>query len=378
VDNVTHTLFALTLARTPLGRAGRGTAAALVIASNAPDVDIVAAARGAASYLHWHRGPTHGPLGIVGLGVASAWLAWMGRRALDRRASARAGAPASEPQSPNASFGMLVAVSMLAVLFHVLMDLPTAYGTRIFSPFDWHWYSADWMPIIDWMLLLILGAGLAFGELSKASRHRLAALALTLMAADYGVRAVAHQQALTLVPRLFGPLLPPPCDPSAQASTTPMMSVWPRSGPAASAPGKPCLVTVAALPTFISPFRWGMVTQLSTGYDLHELDLLDARIQHPADPGEAFWRRSVRYPNVWQPATFAAAATRTGRIFLGFARFPAARTFVDASGIATVRWVDVRFVGAMVPVGGARSPDRLTTVVRIGPDGRVVDEEFSQ
>ena len=72
MDNVTHTLFALTLARTPLGRAGRGTTAALVLASNAPDIDIVAAARGATSYMTWHRGPTHGSLGIAGLGLASA------------------------------------------------------------------------------------------------------------------------------------------------------------------------------------------------------------------------------------------------------------------------------------------------------------------
>ena len=78
MDNATHTLFALTLARTPLGRAGRGTTAALVIASNAPDLDIVGAARGGISYLAWHRGPTHGPLGIVGLGVATAGLVWLG------------------------------------------------------------------------------------------------------------------------------------------------------------------------------------------------------------------------------------------------------------------------------------------------------------
>src|SRR3977135_4054510 len=78
MDNVTHTLFALTLARTPLGRAGRGTTAALVIASNVPDLDIVGAARGGISYLAWHRGPTHGPLGIVGLGVATAGLVWIG------------------------------------------------------------------------------------------------------------------------------------------------------------------------------------------------------------------------------------------------------------------------------------------------------------
>src|SRR5207244_10822516 len=71
MDNLTHTLFALTLARTPLGRAGRGTTTALVLASNAPDVDFVMSfvttARGSASYLQWHRGPTHGLIGVLAL-----------------------------------------------------------------------------------------------------------------------------------------------------------------------------------------------------------------------------------------------------------------------------------------------------------------------
>ena len=84
MDNLTHTLFALTVARTPLSRAGRGTAAALVLASNAPDIDIVTLARGTTSYLKWHRGPTHGPLGIIGLGLVSAALVWVGRRTYDR------------------------------------------------------------------------------------------------------------------------------------------------------------------------------------------------------------------------------------------------------------------------------------------------------
>src|SRR5207302_2671982 len=85
VDNLTHSLFALTLSRTRLGSVGRGTTAALLLASNAPDVDIVTLAGGAASYLKWHRGPTHGPLGIVGLGLASAGIAWAIQRFLDRR-----------------------------------------------------------------------------------------------------------------------------------------------------------------------------------------------------------------------------------------------------------------------------------------------------
>ena len=68
MDNLTHTLFAATLARTALRRSGRGTTTALILASNAPDIDIVATAGGALKYLEWHRGPSHGPLGIAGLG----------------------------------------------------------------------------------------------------------------------------------------------------------------------------------------------------------------------------------------------------------------------------------------------------------------------
>jgi inner membrane protein len=55
LDNLTHSLFGLTLARTPLGRGGRASTIALVLASNAPDIDIVATAGGSTKYLEWHR-----------------------------------------------------------------------------------------------------------------------------------------------------------------------------------------------------------------------------------------------------------------------------------------------------------------------------------
>ena len=69
MDNLTHSLFGLTLARTALGRGGRASTIALVLASNAPDIDIVATAGGSAKYLEWHRGPTHGLPGVIGLGL---------------------------------------------------------------------------------------------------------------------------------------------------------------------------------------------------------------------------------------------------------------------------------------------------------------------
>ncbi|MBM3770125.1 MAG: hypothetical protein FJW27_02340 [Acidimicrobiia bacterium] len=52
MDNVTHTLFGATLGRAVFHRAGRGVTVALVLASNAPDADIVMAARGALTI--WH------------------------------------------------------------------------------------------------------------------------------------------------------------------------------------------------------------------------------------------------------------------------------------------------------------------------------------
>src|SRR5262245_9806266 len=166
MDNLTHTLFGLTLARTPLGRAGRGATAVLILASNAPDVDLVATARGATSYLHWHRGPTHGPLGVVVLAVSSAAVVQLALRARDRRRET--------PRSTAPSFPMLVSVALIASAFHVLMDLPTSYGTRVLSPFDWRWFAVDWMPIVDIYLLIVLAVGLVFGEVSKSSRRRLA------------------------------------------------------------------------------------------------------------------------------------------------------------------------------------------------------------
>jgi len=256
LDNVTHSLFAVTLARTALGRAGRGTLAALVVASNIPDIDIVATARGGVNYLRWHRGPTHGPLGIVGLGFAAAAVVWLAYRIVDRR-----GRPPDAP--PDAPFHMLVVLGMIGVVLHILMDLPTSYGTRVLSPFDWHWFAVDWMPIVDVYLLMVLVAMLGFGRPSAEMHRRKAAIALVFMAANYGVRGVAHHEALVLAPRLFGPTLPRRCDPQEAAGG--LLDRWPRPQADASGlePGRRCLMEIAAMPSYTSPFRWRIVARMS-------------------------------------------------------------------------------------------------------------------
>jgi inner membrane protein len=372
LDNLTHSLFAVTLGRTPLGRAGRGTMAALLIASNIPDIDIVTLAGGGVSYLKWHRGPTHGPLGVVGLGLASAGLAWLWQRFRD----ARKGTPPKA--EPRASFGMLVAISMIGVLLHILMDLPTSYGTRVLSPFDWHWFAMDWLPIVDIYLLMALVIGLLFGTGSEEARRRNAAIVLVLMAANYGVRAIAHHEALAAAPRLFGPLLPAPCDPGN--APTGVVDHWPRAGVVTDPPsGQRCLVEIAAMPTFVSPFRWRVIAHLSNAYEIHELDLLDARFRDSASASNGLWRVTLRFPNNWTPRVADAAATRLGRVFLGFSRFPSARAFTDPSGATTVRWSDVRFVGGLLTLDQpVHRPDPFTATVHIGPGGRVESEQLGR
>jgi membrane-bound metal-dependent hydrolase YbcI (DUF457 family) len=374
MDNVTHTLFALTLARTPLARAGRGTTAALVLASNAPDIDIVATARGASEYLRWHRGPTHGPLGVIGLGIFVAGLVWIANRLVQPKtdAASSASGPATRPAA--APFHMLLAVSMIGVVCHILMDLPTSYGTRLLSPFDWHWFAVDWLPIVDIYLLFALAAGLLFGQMSAGARHHNAAIVMALMAANYGVRAAAHHEALVKAPRLYGPLLPQPCEPVS----TPFDFVdsWPRTR--ASSPADPttrCLVEMIAIPTFLSPFKWRIVAHLSNAYELHDVDLLDPRLRRPAERSEVLWRTTRRVPNVWTTTVVSAASTDLARTFLGFSRLPAARSVVDRTGTATVRWSDMRFTGMTV---APTQDDPFSAVVRIAADGRVLEQQLGR
>jgi inner membrane protein len=365
LDNLTHSLFGLTLARTQLGRAGRGTTTALLLASNAPDIDILATAGGAAKYLEWHRGPTHGPLGIIGLACVTAAIVWVARRKWDTNTT---DAPAS--------FAMLWAVSTVGILFHVLMDLPTSYGMRPFSPFDWHWFATDWMPIVDIYLLVALAAGLLFGHASPAARRRNAAIVLIFMTANYGLRAAAHHQALLQAPRLFGPLLPLPCE--GAMPDRGLIDRWPRT--MASTPrdqsATRCLVELAATPSFTSPFRWRVIAHLSNAYELHDIDLLDRRFRQPAPSAEVLWRLSLRFPNQWTPVVTKASASGIAQVFLGFSRFPAARSYVDREGAATVRWSDMRFVMDALGDQRPRPANLFTATVRLDPAGHIVEERL--
>jgi hypothetical protein len=277
---------------------------------------------------------------------------------------------------------MLLVASAVGLLCHILMDFPTSYGTRVFSPFSWHWFGADLMPIVDIYLIAALVAGLLFGQTSEASRRRNAAIVLALMAANYGVRVVAHNEAIVLAPRVFGPLMPKPCDPNRV--DRPLIVEWPRADGAmptasTSAGGSRCLVELAAMPTFLSPFKWRLIARLSNAYEMHDVDVLDSRLRRPAEVGEAPWRVTTRYPDQWNSTVQAAALAPLAQVFLGFSRFPAARWVVDqGTGVATVRWTDMRFAAGLTADQRLGRGNLFTLAVRVAPDGRVLDAQLGQ
>jgi hypothetical protein len=271
---------------------------------------------------------------------------------------------------------MLVAVSLVGVLLHVALDLPTSYGTRLLSPFSWRWYAVDWMPIVDPYLLIVLVSGLLFARPAAAApdaRRRNALIVLTLMAINYGLRGYAHHEALVLGPRLFGPTLPAPCDPPSDGYA--LLDSWPTPAPSPAPEGHRCLVEIAAVPTFLSPFEWQVIARMSNAYEIHDLNVLDGRIRTADNDSAVFWRRVLRYPNLWTPAVAHAAETRVGRVFLGFSRFPAARTVTDASGNTIVRFSDVRFAAAPLTTDQpARRVQPFTATIRFDPSGQLVTE----
>jgi inner membrane protein len=350
LDNLTHTLVGVTLVRAGLGRRAAGATAAMVIASNIPDADIVTALGGQVAYLAAHRGPTHGPLGVIGLGLVAALLAvaWRARRQEHRAEVWK-------------DFGTLATVGITGTLLHVLMDLPTQYGTRLLSPFDETWFSFDWMPIIDIYLWAVLALGLVAARMRREKRQAIARGVLIAVLAIYGVRGALHGRALDRGAATSADGTASPC------ASAPVLTRHPVVIEAAYAgPGR-CL-QAAALPAFLSPFEWRIIRQQADGYEMRDISLL---AEAPLSP-------RVFVPSESDPAVALARTTKTFRVFLGFSRFPATRAATLPDGTRRVRAVDVRFVGqpprGLEPDPQARAP--FVATVEVSPSGRIVAERL--
>lgn len=350
MDNLTHSLFGWTIARAGLGRRLPHATATLIVASNVPDIDIVVGLRDGVDYLAVHRGPTHGPLGMIGLGLLTAALISIWHRVSSRR-------PAGTGDDRTARhFVKWWMLAMAGIGCHVLMDLPTSYGTRLLSPFAWTWYALDWMPIIDVYLWLVLIAALLAG--SRIGRERAAVIALGLMACDYSARALLHHRALETGALFNAAGIRAPCiaAPTLVSHT---------GGAPPPATGSDVCIEAAALPTFLSPFTWRVIRHHSNGYELSD-------------------RRVLEHSRAIQSAWLATDSgdvervrlTRPGRVYLDFARFPIAQLMARTPSLTTVRLSDARFVVMPVNIRGLAANARLSVVITMDASGRLIEQRF--
>lgn len=134
MDNVTHTLIGVTLARAGLQRVTPSATVLLVLSANIPDIDILALAGGQLSYLEAHRGYTHTLLALPFLALACVALtALLTRKKL--------------------AIGPAWAACCIGVASHLLLDWTNSYGVRPFLPFSSRWFYLDLNALYDFVIL---------------------------------------------------------------------------------------------------------------------------------------------------------------------------------------------------------------------------------
>jgi inner membrane protein len=339
LEPITHFLFGGVMARAGLNRKSALATATLVLAAEAPDLDVLANLGGRISGFEHHRGITHTFLGVPLMAGVVVLVMYIGFRCFGGR-GARAGKPLPR-------WGTLFWLACLAGLSHILLDFTNSYGVRPFEPFSYRWYSWDIVFIAEPVLWVLLLGGLLLPSLSglvrgevrsnrqgKAPRGRVAALtALGLVFVFWGFRDYQHRRAKTELRALtYGGEVP---------------------------------VRVSAYPYYVNPFRWYGIVETSSSYHCLEVNSRIPEVD-PADRGRTHLKLEP------SPVIMAAERSRLGRVFLDWAQYPVAEAerLDEPSPGFLVRFFDLRFQYPLIsrrPLGGW---------VRLSPTLHVLAESF--
>ena len=311
----------------------------MTLAAEAADVDVVWGFKGSIAGLQHHRGITHSFVGVPF--VAGAVLAFV---YLLHRLRSRKERPPGEQRSRAAvpvRWGFLYFCALLAALSHLLLDYTTAYGIRLFEPFNYRWYSWDLVFIVEPLMLIALVLGLALpgffglisqeiGERRKGPRGRTAAIiALACVIAIWGVRDYQHRRAINALNSFLYHGAEP--------------------------------LRVAAYPYMIDPFRWHGVVETT--------DFFETVPVHSSQPDVNSDQGIVFYKPPETDVLNAAKASYMGRVYLDWAVFPYVTQQKLDNGDFLVNFEDLRYAypsrGHSAPLGG---------FVLLSPDLHVLQE----
>ncbi|MDP2998323.1 MAG: metal-dependent hydrolase [Bryobacterales bacterium] len=295
MDNITHTLTGLALSRAGFNRVVPQATLILLLAANAPDIDVVTALGGSLSYLNWHRDVTHSVVGVPLVAMLPVLIA----RLVARR-----------PISWLACY----LVSLAGAATNPLLDWTNAYGVRLLAPFSREWFQGGFTHIFDVWIWTVLGLAFVWPPLSrlvmseigaKATPGRgLAIFALCFVAAYNAGRYTMHERAVAVL------------DSRIYAGAAPLR--------------------VAAFPGAFNPFRWSGIVEGESFWSIHELNLLE---EFDSTQGKTLYKPEP------SPAMEAARRTPEFQQFLQFAQYVYWRlTPLDApEGAQRVEAIDLRF-----------------------------------
>jgi len=174
MDPLTHTLTGAALSRAGYHRATPLATATLILAANAPDIDILAGFGGAYATVAFRRGWTHGPLALLLLPLALTGLVLAYDRWIRRR---------RHPDVTPANGPAVFLLALLGTATHPLLDWMNTYGIRLLMPFRKEWYYGDALFIVDpWLWLALGGAVYLAGVLRRRTRTRLGDVAWATLA----------------------------------------------------------------------------------------------------------------------------------------------------------------------------------------------------
>ncbi len=339
MDPLTHFLTGACMGRAGFNRRSALTTVTMVLAAEAADIDVVWALKSTTAGLQHHRGITHSFVGAPVVAVAVLALIYLVHRL--RRGKPGDGKDCSRPPL---RWGYLYLFALLAALSHLALDYSTAYGIRLFEPFNYRWYSWDIMFIVDPLVWIVLVAGLALpalfglinqeiGARSKGPRGRAGAIfALVCFLLIWGVRDYQHRRALGAMNSvLYHHAVP---------------------------------LRIAAYPYMINPFRWHGVVETADFFENVPVNSLGPEIDE--------LQEGTFYKPEETDAMRAAKESYFGRVYLDWAVFPYVQQQKlegEARGFF-VEFQDLRYTypdsrGSRTPLGG---------YVVLSPDLRVVEE----
>ncbi len=304
MDPLTHTATGVFLARAGLERFTPRATWILLLAANAPDIDVVSAFGGSLNYLHYHRYLTHSLVALPILPLLCVVLV----RVVSRKPLKWLGA---------------YCIAFIGVGSHLLLDLTNVYGVRLLLPFSSTWFHLDITGVIDfwiWGAVLIalvapLFSRLVNSEIGAAgsgrggARRGFAIFALSFLFLYDATRYLMHARAVdTLDSRVY-------------------LGAAPRR--------------VGAFPS-PSIFRWHGLAETADGFSLQDFDLLG---EFDPNAGHVFYKPEP------SPTLEAARRNAVFQQFLRFAQYPYWQLTPadEPEGATRVEAMDLRFGDPQVP-----------------------------